>query len=179
MTRYTQKFLSLHFSFHTASSYSDKYLQQVDDTSPPTISRSGQPIKYCPPTNYPLIGYDTPTVADVAAGKKCKITSTKRIAQKTQSPSGHALTIASAPDANAPTDVASSLSEGNRQLSFSFPVTMLYLTDHVISHSYRRHRRRGRLRDCFSNISNSLGISLVYSLLSDIYLIFVFSNQIQ
>ena len=64
------KFLSLHFSFHTASSYSDKYLQQVDYTSRPTISRSGQPIRYSPPTNYPLIGYDGPTLADVAAGKK-------------------------------------------------------------------------------------------------------------
>ena len=119
MTRYTQKFLSLHFSFHTASSYSDKYLQQVDYTSRPTISRSGQPIRYSPPTNYPLIGYDAPTLSDVAAGKKCKMTSTKRIAQKTQGTSSQILTIASAPNVDAPTDVVSSPSEGNLFNPFS------------------------------------------------------------
>ena len=30
-------------------------------------------MKYSPPTNYPLIGYDAPTLADVAAGKKRKM----------------------------------------------------------------------------------------------------------
>ena len=119
MTRYTQKFLSLHFSFHTAFSCSDKYLQQVDGTSPPKISRSGQPIRYSPPTNYPLIGYDAPTLADVAAGKKRKMTSTKRTAQKTQGSSSQILTIASAPNVNAPTNIVSSASEGNLFNPFS------------------------------------------------------------
>jgi len=53
---------------------------EVDGTPPPTISRSGQPIKYSPPTNYPLIGYDAPTLADVATGRKRKMTGTKRTA---------------------------------------------------------------------------------------------------
>ena len=48
------------------------------------ISKSGQPINYSPPTNYPLIVYDAPSLADVAAGKKRKITSTKKLACKTQ-----------------------------------------------------------------------------------------------
>ena len=114
MTRYTQKFLSLHFSFHTASSYYDKYLQQVNYTSCPTISRSGQPIRYSPPTNYPLIGYDAPTLADVAGGKKRKMISTKKTAQKTHGSSSQVLTITSAPDGNAPTDATPPHSEGNK-----------------------------------------------------------------
>ena len=96
----------------------------MDGTSPPTISRSGQPIKYSPPTNYPLIGYDAPSLADVAAGRKRKMTSTKRTAQKTQSSSSHALTITSAPDADVPTDAVSSSSEGNKQSS-SFLLIMI------------------------------------------------------
>ena len=113
MMRYTQKFLSLHFSSHTASSYFDKYLQQVDDTPPPTISGSGQPIRYSPPTNYPLINYDAPTLADVTIGKKRKMSSTKKTAQKTHGSSSQVLTITSAPDADAPTDATPPRSEGN------------------------------------------------------------------
>jgi len=114
MTRYTQKFLSLHFSFHTAFSCSDKYLQQVDGTSPPTISRSGQPIRYSPPTNYPLISYDAPTLADVTVCKKRKMTSTKKTAQKTHGSSSQVLTITLAPDADAPIDATPPRSEGNK-----------------------------------------------------------------
>jgi hypothetical protein len=80
-----------------------------------------------PPTNYPLIGYDAPSLADVAAGKKRKMTSTKRTAHKTQGSSSHALTIASAPDADAPTDVVSSSSEGNKQFLFSFLIMISIL----------------------------------------------------
>ena len=78
------------------------------------VSRSGQPIKYSPPTNYPLIGYDAPTLADVAAGKKHKMTSTKKTAQKTHDSSSQVLIIASAPN-DTPTDVVSFSSDGNKQ----------------------------------------------------------------
>ena len=122
-------------------------------------------MKYSPPTNYPLIGYDAPTLADVTAGRKRMIISTKRIAQKTQSPSGHALTITSAPNADAPTNVAFSPSEGNRQLSFSFLITMhtLQITSFgILEHSCRRHERRGHPRGHFPNISDVSGNLLVY-----------------
>jgi len=66
----TQKTSSCLFSYYTAFLYSDKSSYQVDGTPSPTISRSGQPIRYAPPTDYPLIGYDAPTLTDVAAGKK-------------------------------------------------------------------------------------------------------------
>ena len=89
-------------------------MQQVDYTSRPTISRNGQPIRYSPPTNYPLIGYDAPTLADVAAGKKRKMTSTKKTAQKTHGSSSQVLTITLAPDADAPTDATPPRSEGNK-----------------------------------------------------------------
>ncbi|XP_039787010.1 uncharacterized protein LOC120653311 [Panicum virgatum] len=74
---------------------------EVDGTPSPKISRSGQPIRYAPPTDYPLIGYDAPTLIDVAAGKKRKMTSTKKMIQKTPGSSNRTLTIASAPDADA------------------------------------------------------------------------------
>jgi len=108
------------FLSYTAFLYPDKPSQQVDGTSNPTISRSGQTIRYSPPTNYPLIGYNAPTLADVTAGKKCKMTSTKRTIQKTPGPSSQILTIASAPDAgaDAPTDATPPRSEGNKQLLF-------------------------------------------------------------
>ena len=182
MTRYTQKFLSLHFSFHTASSYSDKYLQQVDGTSPPTISRSGQPIRYSPPTNYPLIGYDAPTLADVTIGKKRKMSSTKKTAQKTHGSSSQVLTITLAPDADAPTDATPPRSEGNKWLLFPLLTIMqplLITLFGILRHSCRRYRRGKHPRNCFSNIPNSSGILIVHPPFSSIHLTFVFSNQVQ
>jgi len=110
------------------------------------------------------------------------MTSTKRTAQKTQGTSGHTLAIASAPNADALTDVVSSPSKGNRQLSTLFPIvmhTLPIISFGIPKHSCRRYRRGGRPRDCLSNISDSLGISFAYSSPSDIYLIFVFLRQIQ
>ena len=49
----------------------------------------------------------------------------------------------------------------------------------IPEHSCRRYRWGGRLRDCLSNISDSPGISLIYSSPFDICLIFVFLHQIQ
>jgi len=63
------------------------------------------------------------------------MTSTKRTAQKTQGTSGHTLAIASAPNADALTDVVSSPSEGNRQLSTLFPDCNAYFTNHIIRYS--------------------------------------------
>ena len=92
------------FLCYTAFLYFDKSSYQVDGTPPPTISRSGQPIRYAPPIDYPLIAYNAPTLADVAAGKKRKMTSTKKTIQKNPSSSCRTLAFASAPDADVPTD---------------------------------------------------------------------------
>jgi hypothetical protein len=102
-------FLMLYCLFHilTKSSY------QVDSTPPPTISRSRQPIRFSPSTDYPLIGYNAPTLADVTAGKKRKMTSTKKTVQKTPSSSSRTLTIASALDADVSADASPLRSEGN------------------------------------------------------------------
>ena len=98
---------------YTAFLYPDKSSYQVDGTPPPTVSRSGQPIRYAPPTDYPLIGYNAPTLADVAAGKKRKITSTKKIFQKTSGSSSRTLTIESALNADVPADATPLRSECN------------------------------------------------------------------
>jgi len=63
------------------------------------------------------------------------MTSTKGTTQKTQGISGHTLAIASTSNTDAPTDVVSSPSEGNRQLPTSFPDCKAYFTDHIIRHS--------------------------------------------
>ena len=92
------------FSYYTVFLYSDKSSYQANGTPPPTVSRSGQPIRYVPPTDYPLIGYNAPTLADMAAGKKQKVTSTKKTIQKTPGSFSRTLTIASAPNADVPAD---------------------------------------------------------------------------
>jgi hypothetical protein len=70
-------------------------------------------MRYTPPTDYPLIGYNAPTLADVAVGKKHNITSTKKTIQKTSGSSSRTPTIASAPNANVPVDATPPRSEGN------------------------------------------------------------------
>ena len=82
------------------------------------VSKSGQPINYAPPTNKPHIGHDAPSLADVAAGRKHKITSTKKPARKTQGSSSQTLAITSASHADASADVLPSSSEGNFLKSF-------------------------------------------------------------
>jgi hypothetical protein len=93
--------------------HSDKSSYQVDGTPPPTISKSGLPIRYAPPTDYPLIGYNAPTLADVAAGKKRKVTSTKKTIQKTPGSSSRTLIIALAPNADVSAAASPPRSEGN------------------------------------------------------------------
>jgi len=61
-----------------------------------------------------FIGYNAPTLTDVAASKKHKITSTKKTFQKTSSSSNRTLTIASAPNADVPADATPPRSEGNK-----------------------------------------------------------------
>ena len=74
------------FPSYTTFLYSNNCFQQAEGTSPPTISRSRQPIKYSQPTNYPLITCDAPSLADVAADRKRKMTSTKRTARRLKAP---------------------------------------------------------------------------------------------
>jgi len=150
----------------------------VDGTSHPTISRSGPPIKYSPPTNYPLIGYDAPTLADVAAGRKRKMISTKRTAQKTQVSSGPTLAITSAPDADVPTDAVSSPSEGNRQLLTFFFLTTTH-TLPIISFRIPIIATEDTNEDDTQEVTSQTSpivqvLRFVYLPLSDIYLIFVF-----
>ena len=110
----TEKTPLVAFSYYTVFLYSDKSSYQANGTPPPTVSRSGQPIRYVPPTDYPLIGYNAPTLADMAAGKKQKVTSTKKTIQKTPGSFSRTLTIASAPNADVPADATPPRSEGNK-----------------------------------------------------------------
>ena len=111
------------------------------------------------------------------SGRKCKMTNTKRTAQKAQSTSGHTLAIASAPNA----DVLTVLSLLHQKVIDNFQPfflivmhTLMIISFGIPKHSRQRYRRGGRPRDCLSNISDSSGISFVHSSPSDIYLIFVF-----
>jgi hypothetical protein len=45
---------------------------QASNLTAPTMSKSGQPIKYAPPTENPLIGHGAPSLADIMAGRKRK-----------------------------------------------------------------------------------------------------------
>ena len=118
----------------------------------------------------------------MAASKKRKITSTKKTIQKNPGSSSRTLTIASALDADVPTDATPPRSEGNKQLLFLLLIIMhllLIMLFGTLRYSCRRYRRGRRPRNCLSNISDSLGISLVYSLPSDRHLTLALSHQIQ
>ena len=109
------------------------------------------------------------------------MTNTKRTIQRTPGSSNQTLTIAPAPDVDAPT-YATPRSEGNKQLLFLLLIIMhllLIMLFGTLRYSCWRYRRGRRPRNCLSNISDSLGISLVYSLPSDRHLIFALSYQIQ
>ena len=69
------------------------------------------------------------------SGRKCKMTSTKRTAQKTQGTSGHTLAIVSALNADAPTDAVSYPSKVIDNFLHLFPDCNAYFTDHIIRHS--------------------------------------------
>ena len=70
-------------------------------------------MRYTPPTDYPLIGYNALTLADVAVGKKRNITSTKKTIQKTSGSSSRTLTISSGLNADVPADATPLRSECN------------------------------------------------------------------
>ena len=110
------------------------------------------------------------------------MTSTKKIAQKTYGSSSQVLTIASAPNADAPTDATPPRSEGNKQLLsplLTIVHPLLITLFGILRYSCRRYRQGRHPRNCFSNISNSSSILLVLPPFSSIHLTFVFSNQIQ
>ena len=87
------------------------YFLQGDDQSPLTISRSGQPINYAMPADKPNIGHDAPTLADVATGRKRKVSYTKVTTHKKKKSPGQSL-AAAAPQIDTPIDLPSSSSEG-------------------------------------------------------------------
>ena len=151
-------------SSYTVLLHSDKYSKQVDGTSPSSVSRSGQPIRYSPPTNYSLIGYDAPTLADVAAGRKRKMTSTKKRPRKLKvflvilrSLHRH--------QTSTPQQMLFLLHQkviDNFQPFFLIVMhTLPIISFGIPKHNCQRYRRGRRPRDCFSNISDSSGISLV------------------
>ena len=110
------------------------------------------------------------------------MTNTKKTIQRTPGSSSQILTIAPAPEADASTDATPPRSEGSKQLLFPLLFIMhplLITLFGILRYSCRRYRRGRRPRNCLSNISDSLGISLVYSLPSDRHLIFALSYQIQ
>ena len=69
------------------------------------------------------------------SGRKCKMTSTKRMAQKTQGTSGHTLAIVSALNADAPTDAVSYPSKVIDNFLHLFPDCNAYFTNHIIRYS--------------------------------------------
>jgi len=110
------------------------------------------------------------------------MTSTKKTIQKTPGSSSRTLTIASALDADVPTDATPPRSEGNKQLLFLLLIVMYLLLSILfgtLRYSFRRNRRGGRPRNRLSNISDSPGISLVHPSLSNRHLTLALSHQIQ
>jgi hypothetical protein len=87
---------------------------QDDDQNPPTISRSGQPINYALPVDKPNIGYDAPTLTDVATGRKRKIPHTKVTTCKKKKFPGQSSIAAVALQADVLVDLPSSSSEGKK-----------------------------------------------------------------
>ena len=101
---------------------------QDDDRDPPTISRSGQLINYARLADKPNIGYGAPTLADVATGRKRKVSYTKVTTHKKKKYPGQS--SAAAPQTDTPIDLPSSSSEGKILNSMS----SLYLNaDHTLT----------------------------------------------
>ena len=105
------------------------YSLQDDDRDPPTISRSGQLINYARLADKPNIGYGAPTLADVATGRKRKVSYTKVTTRKKKKSPGQS-SAAAAPQTDTPIDLPSSSSEG-KSLN---PMSSLYLNaDHTLT----------------------------------------------
>ena len=93
------------------------------------ISRSGQPINYALPTDKPNIGYDAPTLTDVATGRKRKVSYTKVTTRKKKKSPGQS-SAAAALQTDTPIELPSSSSEG-KSLN---PMSSLYLNaDHIFA----------------------------------------------
>ena len=95
---------------------------QDDNQDPPTISRSGQLINYALPADKPNIGYGAPTLADVATGRKHKVSYTKvTTRKKKKSPSQSSAVTAHQTDVLV--DLPSSSSEGKNLNSYDFTLS--------------------------------------------------------
>ena len=98
------------------------YSLQDDDQDPPTISRSGQLINYALPADKPNISYGAPTLADVATGRKRKVSYTKvRTRKKKKSPGQSS--AATAHQTDVLVDLPSSSSEGKNLNSYDFTLS--------------------------------------------------------
>ena len=75
------------------------------------ISKSGQPINYALLADKPNIGYDAPTLTDVATGRKRKVSYTKVTTRKKKKSPGQS-SAAAAPQTDALIKLPSSSSEG-------------------------------------------------------------------
>ena len=106
------------------------------------------------------------------------MTSTKKPARKTHGSTSQTLAITSAPDADAPRNVSSSSSEGNKQSFILLSDYDSYLADHIVNrhlktqlptHSQRKMKKTPR--DHLPNISDGSGNSFVCLCSFTIYLI--------
>ena len=88
------------------------YFLQDDGRDPPTISRSGQPINYALPADKPNIGHNSPSLTDVATGRKRKLSITK-VASRKKNKSPGPSSAAAIPQTNDLANLPSSSSEGN------------------------------------------------------------------
>ena len=76
------------------------------------ISKSGQPINYALLADKPNIGYDTPTLTDVATGRKRNVSYTKVTTRKKKKSPGQS-SAAAALQTDVPVNLPSS-SEGKK-----------------------------------------------------------------
>jgi hypothetical protein len=115
---------------------------QASNLTAPTMSKSGQPIKYAPPTENPLIGHGAPSLADIMAGRKRK-SGTKVTTRKllTRGSSSHCA-CPSAPSSSAQ---ASSLEGGNANLARKLLLASSLPEDlqaTVLLHRHHHHRHK-------------------------------------
>ena len=103
---------------HDASWYSLSWVfwqlsWQDDDTNPPTISRSGQPVSYALPADKSNIGHGAPSLTDVATGKKHKLSYTKVTTRKKKKSPGQSSSVALIRHTDILANLPSSSSKGN------------------------------------------------------------------
>ena len=117
---------------HDASWYSLSWVfwqlsWQDDDTNPPTISRSGQPVSYALPADKSNIGHGAPSLTDVSTGKKRKLSYTKVITRKKKKSPGQSSAAATSKTDDLANPPSSSEGKVLNSLVISFHLNIEYI----------------------------------------------------